>query len=320
MLNQIINVGAFTQATANIVNGNFNTLAQASGLGPGKVWYVNANGGGGDGTSWDQAFSRMADAFSLLSSGDNIFTLGQIREEVVAPLGVSNVSIIGAGTLPRYGNESSFLTPSMDAASCWRPPVSPTAATPLLVLRQQGWVISNILFDCPVDAAGIQLRREENATYPDPSHATIQNCRFVDGATGIQDVGGCAGLLLQNNVFQRLTAQGYKVQSTGIAVPLQNRFLNNLFQDVDGGIIGSFEEALIAGNIFQDGPTHDWTQGVINTIAVSAQGARNFVINNYTFDIAADVDPAHGYTGSATDVWRTYASGTVDPVVVSPPS
>jgi len=320
MLNQIINVGAFTQAAVDIINGNFNTVAQAAGLGPGKVWYVNANGGGGVGTSWDQAFGRMADAFSVLSSGDNIFTLGQIREELVAPLGVSNVRIIGAGTLPRYGNESSFLTPSFDAASAWRPPTVPAAVTPLLVLRQQGWVIDNILFDCPVDAAAIQLRREENATYPDPSHATIQNCRFTDGATGIQDVGGCAGLLVQNNVFQRLTAQGYKVQSTGVAVPLQNRILNNIFQDVDGGIIGSFNQALIAGNILQDGPTHDWTQGHINTIAVAAQGQMNFVINNYTYSIAANINPAGGYTGSATDIWRTFASATADPIVVSPPS
>jgi hypothetical protein len=320
MLNKVINVGAFTQASADIINQNFDTVAEAAGLGPGKVWYVNANGGGGDGTSWDQAFGRMTDAFSVLSSGDTIFLLGQVKEELMAPLGVSNVRVIGAGTLPRYGNESSFLTPSFDAASAWRPPTVPTAATPLLVLRQQGWVIDNILFDCPVDAAAIQLHRAENATFPDPSHATIQNCRFTDGKNGIEDVGGCADLLIQNNVFQRLTGQGIVVTSTGIAVPLQNRILNNLFQDCDGGIVGSYAQALIAGNIFQDGPTHDWTQGVINTIKLSAQGQMNFVINNYTFDAAADIDPAHGYTGSATDVWRTFGSGTVDPVVTSPPS
>lgn len=320
MLEPVINVGAFTQATANLINRNFNNLGMAAGLGPGRVWYVNANGGGGDGSSWDQAFGRMGDAFSVLSSNDNIFLLGQVREELIAPLGVSNVRIIGAGTLPRYGNESSFSQPALDAASTWRPPSSPTAATPLLTLRQQGWLFSNILFDCPVDAAAILLKREESATYPDPSHAAILNCRFTDGKNGIEDTGGCAGLLIQGNVFQRLTGQGYKVNSTGVAVPLQNRFLGNLFQDCDGGIIGSFAQAVIADNIFQDGPTHDWTQGVINTVAVAAQGQMNFVINNYTFDAATDIDPAHGYTGSSTDVWRTFASGTVDPVVVSPPS
>lgn len=320
MLEQVINVGAFTGATAALINRNFNSLGMAAGLGPGKVWYVNANGGGGDGSSWNQAFGRMADAFSVLSSNDNIFLLGQVREELTAPLGVSNVRIIGAGTRTRYGNESSFGTPALDAASAWRPPVTPTAATPLLTLRQQGWYIANILFDCPVDAAAILLRREETATYPDPSSAWIENCQFSDGKNGIEDTGGCYNILVANNRFRRLSGQAYKVNSTGIAVPLENTFIGNQIQDCDGGIIGSFNQAIIAGNTFQDGPTHDYTQGKINTVAVSAQGGDNMVINNYTFDAAGDIDPAGGYTGSATDIWRTFANGTVDPVVVSPPS
>lgn len=319
--NPILNTGAFTQASANTINNNFSQLGGGV-YGPGANWFVNGNGGGDSlaGNSWGQALATMGAALARVSSNDNIFFVGQIREELVAPLGVSGVRIYGAATLPRYGNEGSFADPLLDAASTWRPPASPTAATPLLRLRQQGWLLSNILFDCPVDAAAILMLRQENATNPDPSHTTIQNCRFTDGKNGIEDTGGCAGVLVQNNVFQRLTGQGYKVNSTGIAVPLQNRFLNNIFQDVDGGIVGSFTQAQIENNIFQDGPTHDYTQGVINTVAVSAQGSSNFVINNYTFDVAADIDPAHGYTGSASDIWRTFANGTVDPVVVSPPS
>ncbi len=317
----IINTGAFTKASADIINNNFATIAGA-GIGPGRFFFVNANGGSNqaDGNTWAAALHTMAEAFNRIESGDVIYFCGQVREELVAPLGVSNVRIIGASTLPRYGNEGSFSDPMLDRAAAWRPPAPPTAATPLLILRQQGWVLDNFLLDCPVDAAAVKLWRAEDATHPDPSHATIQNCRFTDGQTGIEDVGGCAGLLLQNNVFQRLTGQGIKVTSTGIAVPLQNRILGNQFSDCDGGIVGSYAQALIANNIFQDGPTHDWTQGVINTIAVAAQGQMNFVINNYTFDAAADIDPAHGYTGSSTDVWRTFASGTADPVVTSPPS
>ena len=316
----ISNTGAFTQASANIINNNFSQLGGGV-YGPGVNWFLNANGGSDslDGNTWGNALHTMREILLRVSSNDNIFFIGQIREELVAPLGVSNVRIYGAGTQPRYGNEGSFANPLLDAASTWRPPASPTAAIPLLRLRQQGWLLSNILFDCPVDAAAILMQRAEDATNPDPSHATIQNCRFTDGKNGIEDTGGCAGVLVQNNVFQRLTGQGYKVNSTGIAVPLQNRIIGNQFSDCDGGVVGSFAQALIANNIFQDGPTHDWTQGVINTIAVAAQGQMNFVINNFTFDIAADVDPAHGYTGSSTDVWRTFASGTADPVVTSPP-
>jgi hypothetical protein len=96
-------------------------------------------------------------------------------------------------------------------------------------------------------------------------------------------------------------------------------FVGNNIQDCDGGIVGSFTQAIIADNVIQDGATYDFSNGIINTIAVAAQGSANMVINNYTFDIAADIDPAHGYTGSASDIWRTFANGTADPVVTSPP-
>lgn len=320
MLEQVVQTGALTARTRDIINQNFSLLVGAV-IGPGNVWYVDANGGSDSlaGNSWATAMHTMREAFTRIESNDTIFFVGQVKEELVAPLGVSNVRIIGAATLPRYGNEGSFGHPQNDKASAWRPPATPTAATPLLILRQQGWVLANILFDCPVDAAAVKLWRAEDAVHPDPSHATIQNCRFTDGLNGIEDVGGCAGLLIQNNYFQRLAGQGIKVASTGIAVPLENNILNNVFEDCDGGIVGSYTQAVISGNLFIDGPTHDWTQGVINTIKLSAQGSSNFVINNYTFDVAADIDPAHGYTGSATDIWRTFANGTADPVVTSPP-
>lgn len=316
MLNQLINVGAFTKDSVDIINNNFNTVAQAAGLGPGKSWYVNANGGGGDGTSWDQAFGRMADAFAQLSSNDNIFLLGQVREELVAPLGVSNVRIIGAGTRPRYGNESSFSNPSMDAASAWRPPVSPTAATPLLILRQQGWVISNILFDCPVDAAAVKLWRAEDAVHPDPSSASFIGNQFVDGKYGIEDVGGCYNILVANNNFARLTTRAIYCSSTAIALPLQWQILNNTFENLDGGITAAFSNALIQGNMFLNGADLHYANGKITTTG----GVRNFILNNYTYDVAADIDPAHGYTGVATDVWRTFGSDQADPVITSPPS
>lgn len=320
MMEQLTQTGAFTAQSRDIVNRNFG-LAFAP-YTPGNVWFVDANGGSDSlsGNSWANALHSMAEAFRRIASGDIIYFVGQVKEQVVAPLGVSNVRIIGAATRPRYGNESSFNHPLNDKSAAWRPPASPAAATPLLTLIQQGWVLDNILFDCPSDAAGVKLWRAEDATHPDPSSTTIQNCQFSDGLDGIEDVGGCYNLLIQNNTFRRLSGQGIKVTSTGIAVPLQNQILNNVFEDCDGGIVGSYTQALISGNIFIDGPTHDWTQGVINTVKLSAQGSSNFVINNYTFDIAADIDPAHGYTGSSTDAWRTFANGTADPVVTSPPS
>jgi hypothetical protein len=255
----------------------------------------------------------MRECFSRLSPNDTILFIGQVKEQLVAPLGVSNVKIIGAATRTRYGNESSFGHPLLDAASAWRPPASPTAATPLLELRQQGWLVSNILWDAPADAAAIQLHRAENATYPDPSSFVADNCQFSDGEGGIYDVGGCYNILIQNSRFRALTT-AIKTVSTGIAVPLRNTIQGNTFIGNTNDINGSYSQAVIQNNLFLSDSTV-----TINTIAVSAQGDHNMVINNYVPNVAADIDPAHGYTGSATDVWRTFATDQADPVITSPP-
>jgi hypothetical protein len=286
----------------------------------GKVWYVNGNSGnnGNTGTSADDAFRTMARAFVFVRSLDTIVLIGQVREELTAPLGVSSVTIYGGSTRPRYGNESSFTTPANDYAAAWRPPASPTAATPLLILRQQGWRFINLLFDCPVDAAGVQLRRQEDATYPDPSSASFIGCQFSDGKWGIQDVGGCYNIYIGGCSFRRISTAAIANTSTGVAVPLQNVIEYNTFEDCLGGIVGSYNQGTIQGNIFIQGPTYTFTT-VINTIANAAQGSHNMVINNYTFDANADIDPAHGYTGSATDIWRTFTKDQADPVITSPP-
>lgn len=280
------------------------------------VLYVNGNLGsdGQPGTSPDLAFKTMGRAFQFVQSGQTVIVEGQLTEQITAPLNVSDVTILGAGTRPRYGNESSFTNPLLDYAACWRPAATPLAATPNLTLRQQGWRFANILFDCPVDSSGVMMRRQEDATYPDASSASFYGCQFSDGAIGIEDVGGAYNVLTDGCLFRRLTGIAYKVTSTGIAVPLQNTIQNCVFQDNVNAIVGSFVEALIQNNILMNTTTQR-----INTIAIAAQGARNFVINNYVSSIAANINPAGGFTGSATDVWRTFANGTADPVVVSPP-
>lgn len=315
-MQQVIQTGVFTQASADIINGNFNALAGI--LGPGKLIYVNANGGSDSlpGDSWDNALHTMAEAFRLVASGDVILFCGQVKEQLVAPLGVSNVRIIGAATRPRYGNEGSFAQPLNDRAAAWRPPAVPTAATPLLILRQQGWVLDNVLFDCPVDAAAVKLWRNEDAVHPDPSSATIQNCQFSDGQDGIEDVGGCYNILIQNNSFRRLTGHSIFSSSQAIALPLDWVIQNNIFEDVAGGITAPFSNATIQNNLFINGVTNTYANGKIITTA----GVRNFVINNYTYDVAANINPAGGYAGVATDVWRTFASATAAAVVVSPPA
>jgi hypothetical protein len=280
--------------------------------------YVNGNNGadGQYGTDPTTAVKTMGRAFQLIQSGQTIILEGQVKEQITAPLNVSDVTILGAGTNPRYGNESSFTNPLLDYAAAWRPPTSPAATTPLLTLRQQGWRFVNILFDCPSDAAGVLLKRAEDAVDPDPSHASFYGCDFVDGATGIQDIGGSSNITIDTCRFQRLTSRSVYSSAQAIALPLQWLVQNNTFSDVNGGMTFPGSNCVIQNNLFMDGATSHYTNGKINT----SGGARNMVINNYTFDLSADVDPAHGYTGSATDVWRTFAIDAADPVITSPPA
>lgn len=316
-LSQVIQTGAFTQQSANIINGNF---AQIAGIyGPGKNWFVNPTNGSNqaDGNSWDAALSSMAEAFSRLGDLDKIFFVGQIKEELVAP-DVGGVTIVGAATRPRYGYENSSL---FDLGAAWRPPASPTAATPLLEIRNQGWQLINILWDCPVDAAAVRLNSYNAAGTYSAGNSLIQGCQFSDGYNGIEDAGGMGNVLIQGNRFLRLTNAALECTSTSGAVPLQNQILNNQVIDCDGGFLASQSSSIISGNVFALGYVGlAFANGKINTVYNAAQGQKNTVINNYTFDVAGDIDPAGGYTGSADDVWRTFANGTADPVVTSPPA
>jgi len=284
----------------------------------GQPYFVDGNNGsdGQPGTTPQTAFKTMARAFQFVASLGSIGVIGQLEEQITAPLGVSSVTIFGASTVPRYGNEGSFAHPLNDFGAIWRPAATPLATTPLLTLRQQGWRFVNMMFDCPVDAAGVMLRRQEDATYPDASSTSFSGCKFVDGATGIQDVGGNYNVRVEQCIFSALTSRGIFCSSTAVALPLQWQILNNIFENIAGGITAAFSNALIENNYFIDGADLHFANGKVTTTG----GVRNFIINNYTYDIAADVDPAHGYTGVASDNWRTYATGTADPVVTSPPS
>lgn len=281
----------------------------------GKPYFVNGNSGsdGQPGTTPQTAFKTMGRAFQYVQSLGSIGVIGQLKEQITAPLGISSVTIFGASTVPRYGNEGGSLT---DYSAIWRPAATPLAATPLLTLRQQGWRFVNMAFDCPVDAAGVMLRRQEDATYPDASSASFLNCKFVDGATGIQDVGGNYNVRVQNCIFATMTSRGIFCSSTAIALPLQWQILGNTFVNSDGGITAAFSNARIEGNEFINGADLHFA----NSKIVTTGGVRNFVINNYTYDAIGDINPAGGYAGVATDNWRTYATGTADPIVTSPPS
>jgi hypothetical protein len=258
----------------------------------GNVWFVNTVSGsdGNDGQSTDSPFLTMTKALSRVGDNDVIFFEGTVREQCVAPLGVTGVSIIGAaGGGVRDDNGAKWTYPASGA----------TAGGALLLIREQGWSVSNFLMTPePTSGAAIELRRSEDAVYPDASHFIASGMRFVgiDVTTtyGIRDIGGCSNVLVENCEFYLLTT-GYYCSSTAIAVPLRCKILGSRFLQNTNDIICPMSYCVVDGNLF-------FSSAATEKVEISG-GGYNVVTGNVFPDAAADIDPAHGYDGNATDSW-----------------
>jgi hypothetical protein len=258
----------------------------------GRTWFVNTVTGsdGNDGQSTDSAFLTMDRAFDSVGDNDTIYFIGTVREQLVAPLGVTGVSIVGmAGGGVRDDDGAKWTYPASGA----------TAGGALLLVRQQGWSVSNFLMTPePTSGAAIELRRNEDATYPDASHFIATGMRFVgiDVTTtyGIRDIGGCSNVLVDNCEFYLLTT-GYYCSSTAIAVPLRCKIINSRFLQNTNDIICPMSYCVVQNNRF-------FSSAATEKVEISG-GGYNVVTANVFPDAAADIDPAHGYDGNATDIW-----------------
>lgn len=275
-----------------------------------NVWILAPQGNvgplGGFGRSPAGAFTTFAALSPHLRSRDLIYLIGVLREQAVAPLGVFDVTILGAANQPRQATSSG--TPTGGGAT-WLAPTSPTATTPLLELREQGWSIQNVFFNGPTDDACVKLHREETATYPDASHAQFIGCRFGGGFIGIEDFGGASNVLIEDCSFEDMAGVGggaIVVTNQGIAIPSRWWVRNNRFLPCVNGMIGAWVDSRIEYNSFSA-----MTTATIN-LASGNTGLRNMLFfNRFSVDNAG-FDPAGGYTGNATDIWVSYLSDAID--------
>lgn len=262
----------------------------------GNVWFVDTTASGeGDGASSRTPFQTMARAFNAVGDNDVIYFVGTVREQLVAPLGVTGVKVIGA----MGGNTRD------DGGAKWTyPTTGATAGKALVEILEQGWEFHNFLMTPETtSAACIKAHRNEDATYPDSSHFICRNMRFVGtGATtyGIEDVGGNHHYIIDNCEFQSLTIAIY-CSSTSIAVPLRNQIVNNRFYANTDDIQSSQSYGRVEGNRFftAGSGTHD----IVNVVFNAAQGGNNVVTGNVFPNTEVEIAPATGYDGAATDTW-----------------
>lgn len=277
-----------------------------------KAHFVFPDGNGPRGS-----YLTMTDCFTQLRSRDVIFLGGVLREQVVAPLDVYDVTIIGAANLPRQATSGG--TPTGGGAS-WLPPTSPTATTPLLELRAAGWSIHNVEFT-PVNAsAAVRLTRSASVDTIDASHARFSNCYFAaNGGTtqiGIEDNGGCSRVEIADCRFEGLAGTAILGLNTAAAVPLGWRILRNLFLRNTNSIAMSLTQGLVAENVINQAAND--ANDKVNLISVAGQGSLNMVLYNVFSDAAANVTIAKGYKPGTTDVWRNYVTDQAAYIVAVP--
>lgn len=253
----------------------------------GQHYYVDAHFGSAsnNGLSWTTAFDTMTAALAAVGTGGFIHVRGKIDEECVGSNLVFDVTIIGHGSLHHADQPTSAYDPN---GAVWVPPSSPTATTPLLKIRGRGWKIINILFDCPVDSAGIYLERNalSGVSEFDAGHASIIGCDFRNGLYGIQDVGGCFNVTVRDCVFETLdattSAAGIRCTSTAVANPRRWRILDCFFQNdsstegnerhIIGAFVGSLVKNCVFGTVKATALYIDLTGGSGNTVSLNVLG------------------------------------------------
>jgi hypothetical protein len=253
----------------------------------GQDWFVDPNAdvfvpkkAWGTGKSDDRPFRTLEEALAACNTADRIFIHGNVREEgLIASNLKFDVQVIGVGGRHHPDQPTAAYHPG---AACIRPPASPTAATPLINLRGRGWQFQNILFDTPVDAAAVALRRNalSGASEYDASHAIFRECDFRNGLYGIEDDGGCYNVRVYDCDFETLDATssgtGIICTSTSVALPRRWHLWRNRFamdHTVEGNerhivaaAAGWYLEENMFGRVKDTGTYIDFTGGQDNVV------------------------------------------------------
>jgi len=227
----------------------------------GRAWYVDAAyGGNGDGKSPKSAFSTMERAFNSIASGDIIYFVGKITEQLVTPVNIFDVTVVGAGNRPHHAD----ATPVGGnlAAATWAAPASPVAAQALCRVIQQGWRFVNILWAGSAGCASLEFVRNAAAgdLERDASHGHVLGCRFAGVAStdsGIKFGATSYTEIVNNTRIEGNDFQGCATAIKAHAVNLQYRsqIVNNIFiSNTNDIVLGAYFDHII-GNVMSLAPT-----------------------------------------------------------------
>lgn len=297
-------------AGASLYPESFQAMLSACDIGGdrpfGHSWFVDTNVGvaGADARTPTTPEKTMGAVFLRMASGDTIYFRGNINEQLTSPTGTADITIVGGGTRPRHA-DTHPLHGELSAAT-WK--IGSLGNAPLLILRNPGWRIVNVLFAAHASNYALRMDRTaiEDATEQDASHLEVIGCRFASGGGGISDVGGCFDVGLYNNWFQALTtACILGVGNIGVG-QLMWYIMGNHFNNFTNGVKIAAHECIVRDNFFTDGGTPN-TTFVLNMS--NGAGRDNFVVENWFQGTTANFN-APDVVGNATDVWYNHALDT----------
>lgn len=317
--------------------GTLSTSQSAAGTGSAyasdnyaPVLFVNTVTGqaGNNGLTPANAMPTIAEAFAAMAiweaaeahSADNtiINVLGVIAEQLTTPLsGEANVGVSGVTIQGLVGGNNRH-----DDGARWKQ-AAVAGDAPLITVRGQGWTFRHLLMVPQATYSAIRLRRQEDATYPDASHAIVDWVRFVGdeitpAGIGLEDYGGNSHIRVTNCEFSGLVT-GYTVTNQNIDMPNHNFFADNVFFANTNHFKAAQKYSVILRNKFLTITAS--TNAVLNTIfgQAASAAASNQVIQNVLPDLGTDIKVDDGYVGSTTDLWSNYSNGTAALIVESPP-
>jgi len=267
-----------------------------------EAYYVDTNiAASGSGRGWGDAYKTMAEAFAVVTNGAVIYMRGKVREQLVTPVNIFDVSVVGSGNRPHHADATP--TGGQYAAATWTTPAVGATTAALCKVIQQGWRFENILFAGPTDHACLVLFRNNGAgdAERDASHSVVRGCRFASGLDGIHVVE-VSNVLIEGNRFHDLTGHAVKgVAGSGIANPLRGTFRDNIIGGCANGFYVSCNQWVISANVFDDGGTPTSTT-VLDTKGAGANGANNIVYGN-VLQVATANFNTPDVVGGTGDVW-----------------
>jgi len=283
----------------------------------GRSWFVDPNAVSvvNNGKTPKKAFTTMEQAFNKIASGDIIYFVGKLDEELVTPEQVFDVTVVGCGNRPRHAD--STPTGGQYAAAQWGN-ASGTAAQATVRVIQQGWRFVNILFTAvDTNAAMIELVRNAASgnSERDASHAEILDCRFAGAGKGIR-FGATSftenvfNVLIKNNKFNSCT---YGIHNPSGSQANSIEVVGNVFQGSTNAITAQFQNSRIYGGNIIQGFTAASSSGGID---LRNGGGTNIITGNY---LGGTYSNAGGYNGESGDEWAGNWNTLAGGITVSDP-